>query len=515
MDEQQQDTEQQSVPTNFAAKAPPWGDGFQRTVVASTIYGETLTRLPGAFTPDLFGDNSNRAPRWRIAKVIAEYWEQYKARPTEEIVDELLRAEMEKYSEIEQAAVEQEWQYTMVTEVPSDPAFIENEIRKWLDYRNLETGLMATATALTKGPEALAEAWEIHRAIKPFAAADTDAGFAPVTLDTFLYKPSTTPKWIWDGYLTAGSFAELTGYTKFGKSTLAYPLAIAISRGVPFLDRATCGNVMVRQPEKDKNGLPVVRAVPRRVNVLIVGVEETQRDIQERLRRFGATSYDHIHVHPKRLKNSPQVIAEIRAYIKAHDIGFVLIDTISRFWNIENENDNAEMLKEVEPLLDLAHDTGACVLALHHDGKNDNAKGSRGASSLPGLADVILSLKRPDRESNRRELLAEGRHAETPARLDIVLVDEREWEVATGPKVDIKLNADTERVWAALSTPMSRQGIQDATRLSRDRVLEAIEILVADGRVQAEGAAAKGRRYVQANRPDRPAGQSPDSSNAS
>ena len=73
----------------------------------------------------------------------------------------------------------------------------------------------------------------------------------------------------------------------------------------------------------------------------------------------------------------------------------VMLDTMSRFWRIKSESGNAEVLREVEPLRDLAQETGGCVLILHHDGKNDTSRASRGASALPGLADLILNLKRP------------------------------------------------------------------------------------------------------------------------
>jgi len=75
--------------------------------------------------------------------------------------------------------------------------------------------------------------------------------------------------------------------------------------------------------------------------------------------------------------------------------GLAMLDTISRFWRVKDESGNGEVLRDVEPLLDLAWETGGCVLIPHHDGKNDTSRAFPGASALPGLADLILDLKRP------------------------------------------------------------------------------------------------------------------------
>lgn len=56
-----------------------------------------------------------------IATVITKYLEQYGSKPTPEIIDELLRVEMEPLSEARKEAIAQEWQYVQATDLPEVP----------------------------------------------------------------------------------------------------------------------------------------------------------------------------------------------------------------------------------------------------------------------------------------------------------------------------------------------------------------------------------------------------------
>ena len=45
--------------------------------------------------------------------------------------------------------------------------------------------------------------------------------------------------WIWDGILPDGGMSLLVAKPKVGKTTLAFGLGVAVSRGTEFLGRAT------------------------------------------------------------------------------------------------------------------------------------------------------------------------------------------------------------------------------------------------------------------------------------
>ena len=73
---------------------------------------------------------------------------------------------------------------------------------------------------------------------------------------------------------------------KVGKSTFAYALALAVARGQDFLGYST-----------------------KRGGVLILAVEEHQRDIVNRLLAFGMTRADAIHVHDHPPQSSHRMAA--------------------------------------------------------------------------------------------------------------------------------------------------------------------------------------------------------------
>jgi len=133
---------------------------------------------------------------------------------------------------------------------------------------------------------------------------------------------------------------------------------------------------------------------------------------------------DPLFVHEGFLPNSPAEIRLIKAFIQEKGISLVLVDSLSVFWNVADENNNAAVVREVKPLLALARDTGAAVCLIHHDNKTGGAGGRniRGGSSLFGLVDQAIMLDHlPGEGGNKRLLKTLGRY--TPSELVIELTD--------------------------------------------------------------------------------------------
>jgi archaellum biogenesis ATPase FlaH len=90
----------------------------------------------------------------------------------------------------------------------------------------------------------------------------------------------------------------------------------------------------------------------------------------------------------------------------------IVVDTLSALMTIEDENDNAQVKKEVMlPLRELARRSNAGVLLLHHTGKyieGSTAAGAyrgRGASALGALSRSVFSLEKDNTGDNRVALL--------------------------------------------------------------------------------------------------------------
>jgi hypothetical protein len=86
----------------------------------------------------------------------------------------------------------------------------------------------------------------------------------------------------------------------------------------------------------------------------------------------------------------------------------IIVDTLSALMDIEDENDNAKVKKEVmKPLKKLAKQTNSAVLLLHHTGKFNEgfspagAYKGRGASAFGALSRTVLTLEKSKSMKNR------------------------------------------------------------------------------------------------------------------
>lgn len=308
--------------------------------------------------------------------------------------------------------------------------------------------------------------------------AGSRSNFAPVSAATLLAEPDAPIPWVWEPFLPEGGLALLVSFMKVGKSTLAYPLALAVAQGRPFLGYPT------------KQG-----------GVLILAVEEHSRDVRRRLRQWGMRSEDPIYVHHDRLDNTPATFADLQDFIRAHGIVLVILDTLPRFWTVENENANVEVIRQVSPFLDLARDTNAAVLLLHHERKSGGEDGReiRGGGALLGLVDqAILLSKRQGRGSTQRILKAIGRYDETPREL-VIELDGAEYR-RLGTSEDMEAAAQQARVWGALTdAPQDVAEIAKKAVLSEKATRKALEACGA--RVIREGKGVKGDPYTYRRAP--------------
>jgi hypothetical protein len=253
---------------------------------------------------------------------------------------------------------------------------------------------------------------------------------------------------------------------KVGKSTFSYALAVAVARGDKFLSGPT------------KKG-----------GVLILAVEEHRRDVKLRLAQFGMLPKDPIHVHAAALDPGPGTLAAIRDYIVANKIVLLILDTLSRFWRIEDENNNAQVMARLSPLLDLARETGVALLLVHHERKAGGEEGRsiRGGSALFSLVDQALILERRQGGDRRHRLLRViGRYSESPAEQVIEYADF--WYRLLGTVADLGIEERIAQVWAALSDKLQDiETIAAETDLTPKQVRPILKTLENQNRVIREG----------------------------
>jgi hypothetical protein len=92
--------------------------------------------------------------------------------------------------------------------------------------------------------------------------------------------------------------------------------------------------------------------------------------------------------------DTPRLIATIQREAADMDgpVKLIIIDTLARAFAGGNENASEDMGLLVQNMDQIRAETGACVLFIHHSGK-DQAKGARGHSSLRAALDTEIEVK--------------------------------------------------------------------------------------------------------------------------
>lgn len=199
-----------------------------------------------------------------------------------------------------------------------------------------------------------------------------DLAFNPERVGALLVEPEVEPVAIWDRWIFEGTLTMMASGAKVGKTSLLYPTVVAIAQGKPFLGFKT-----------------------RRTPVLILALEEHPAMVTRHLRAAGATEDDPIWVHRGGIGR--EYDQAIKAFCKEHKIGLLVVDTLSEFWDIKEENSNRETGAWLQPWRQFAHKNNIAVLMVHHEGKQSNApaeKALRGGSAILGAVDQLLTLKR-------------------------------------------------------------------------------------------------------------------------
>ena len=299
-------------------------------------------------------------------------------------------------------------------------------------------------------------------------------GFAPMSLAQLLDEPEPLePEWTLEDILAVGILVALVSKPKVGKTTLIYELAVAVAKGRMFLGRNT-----------------------KRGNVLILAVEEHRRDVKRRLRNLGADQLDGIHVHAGPLPDSLDTILALTSFIKQHSIALVIFDTLNAFWSVTDENNAAEVTKAIKPLLQLARDSGATVLLIHHARKAEGGYGDeiRGSGALFSLLDVAMILKRDAVETQRR-LTIISRYAEAPPELLLELGEQGYVSLGDPTKHD-KAARLTKLENALTDIPMGVKAVAAKAGLPPKASYSLLELLVQQGKATRSGTGKRGAPFL-------------------
>jgi AAA domain len=328
----------------------------------------------------------------------------------------------------------------------------------------------------------------------PDASQDTAQHRAPrfhfTTLDDLLAEPDGETAYVWDRTLPRGGFSICAAKPKVGKSTLARNLAVAVSRGLDFLGRATIQG-----------------------KVIYLCHEEKRDEVKAHFRRMNAQGTDII-IHFGRAPDD--ALAALETAIEEHAPALVIIDPLSRFCRIKDYN-GYELTYDLEPLVDLARNSKCqChIQALHHNGKGEREGGDAvlGSTAFFGAVDALLTMKRRERA---RTLESTQRYGEDLPETVIHLDAETGLVTAGGAMQAVILAERKQAVLDCLAADelLSEADLKERIGGNQVHTAKAIRLLYEAGMLRRSGEGRRGKPYLYGKQ-DAQSKSAPDDSNFS
>lgn len=200
--------------------------------------------------------------------------------------------------------------------------------------------------------------------------------------------------WLWENFIAKGNITLLSALAKAGKTTLLRCLFVAMKNGEEFAGQPT-----------------------RKNNILVLS-EESPSEWADSREGVEDDDIEHVLIWSRPTRGIPsksewsKVIDGVSKTCTERKIDLVVVDTISTFWPVENENDASMVKRALVPLFKLTEDNGVALVLVHHfkKGGGDQGQASRGSTALVGHVDNIIEFRRNDDGTpSQRRLKTMGR----------------------------------------------------------------------------------------------------------
>lgn len=275
-----------------------------------------------------------------------------------------------------------------------------------------------------------------------------------------------------EGVLFKDSLAWLYGKPGSGKSLVALDISGCVAGGLPWnLRESTRGTVLYLVAEGTAGMRRRVRAWEHNTRIPMDGVT------------FLPTAVQLLHGTD---------MGALVLLVKELSPSLIVVDTQARCTIGANENDNGEMGKVVEAADRLREASGACVLMIHHSGRN--GENLRGASAFDGAATSVLKVTQNDGYVEVHcEKQKDARDFDTvflkmaPALESVVLVNR-----LADPATSADLSKNEKKVLETMrdsfpSSLATRRQIQEASELPVSSVYALVGRLETKGYLRQDG----------------------------
>lgn len=270
--------------------------------------------------------------------------------------------------------------------------------------------------------------------------------------------------------LMRGNMGMMVASTNIGKTTLALNLALSATAGKDFY--------------------PLLNQNHTARKILYIDGEATkaefQSDVKKMLERFTTEQVKSVDknlfvICDEELDGEPLDLVNESHFelIKQNALSckpdLIIVDTLSALMEIEDENDNAKVKKEViKPLKKLAKLTNSAVLLLHHTGKYNEGSSpvgaykGRGASAFGALSRAVITLEKSKSNKNRVDLSSPKSKGDKFDKTVLELDVNSRWFRVVGEVAQTKKLSNYEQVIEFVKDagrPVKRKGIEQSLNI--------------------------------------------------
>jgi hypothetical protein len=275
--------------------------------------------------------------------------------------------------------------------------------------------------------------------------------------------------WVVEGLIVRGGLTVPYGPPKVGKGTWLLYAMRQVLAGEPCFGRR-------------------VAAGP----VLWIDLEQGRRLMRRKIDEARAGGLLHpLHVY----SGAPPTLAEVEDMTGRTAAVAIVIDSLSRFLGMENENDNAEMTGRIGPLVEMAQRLDVAIIPIHHERKSggEHGAGMRGSSALFGLVDVAIQVKRePGDDETLRRLECVSRYDESNGRRLVIQRNSDFSFTLMGSPVDRRRGRTLDVIGSESLTLEEIAGRLEVTRQAADLDVRALHEA---GRLSRTGTGKRGDPY--------------------
>lgn len=355
-------------------------------------------------SPSDFSDHRNAA----VFEAVGRVW---KPGRTPDVV--IVRSELERAGALDRIGGSR-YLVALVSDVPTtaNAGFYARRVRRLAISREERTWALRLVRAATRkvAEGARATLAALHEEARRLDTGGDARTFVVTRGDELVAKQLEPLEWlVADNLVFRKGLTHLVAPQKVGKSLSALGLALALVRR----------GVFPGDDEQTFLGSEVIGAGP----VVYLSGEGGEHMMQPRLRKMEPHLGDPLSdLHLLTEEPLPNLsVADDQDWLTAYcrNVGAVLlvIDPLSRFWKIDDENNAAEQTKFFTDLRRLAKGANVAVLTVHHDAKagaETGMSGGRGSSVSANEVDTLVNM-RPDPEEEKAALVQfQTRHGGGP-----------------------------------------------------------------------------------------------------